>query len=60
MKLSELLRKNDVAYKTLKPKIERLSENEILDLMINTPDFIQRPTVEKGNIAILARPPRKD
>lgn len=56
MKPSELLRKNDVAYKTIKSLIEGLNENEILDLMINTPDLVQRPIVEKGNKAILARP----
>lgn len=59
MKPSELLRKNDEAYKKLKSKIEKLSEGEILDLMINIPDLVQRPIVEKGNKAVLARPPEK-
>lgn len=59
MKPSELLRKNDAAYKKLKSKIEKLNEDEILDLMINNPDLVQRPIVEKGNKAILARPPEK-
>lgn len=59
LKPSELLRKNDDAYKKLKTKIERLSEDEILNLMINNPDLIQRPIVEKGKKAILARPPEK-
>jgi arsenate reductase len=53
---SELLRKNDEAYKKLKSKIEKLSEDEILDLMLNNPDLIQRPIIEMGNKAILARP----
>jgi arsenate reductase len=57
MKPSELLRKNDEAYKELKSKIGELSEDEILDLMIVNPDLVQRPIVEKGNKAILARPP---
>ncbi len=57
MKASELLRKNEEAYKKLKPKIEKLSEEEILDQMIKNPDLVQRPIVEKGNKAILARPP---
>lgn len=56
MKPSELLRKNDGAYKKLKTKIENLSENEILELMTKNPDLVQRPIVEKGNRAILARP----
>jgi len=59
MKPSALLRKNDEAYKKLKAKIEQLSEEEILNLMINNPNLVQRPIVEKGNNAILARPPEK-
>ncbi|BDQ03424.1 MAG: arsenate reductase [Ignavibacterium sp.] len=59
MKPSELLRKNDDAYRKLKAKIEKLSEDEILSLMIENPDLVQRPIVEVGNKAILARPPEK-
>lgn len=59
LKPSELLRKNDDVYKKLKTKIEKLSEDEILNLMINNPDLIQRPIVEKGKKAILARPPER-
>lgn len=59
MKPSELLRKNDEAYKKMKNKIEKLSEDEILNLMIENPDLVQRPIIEIGNKAILARPPEK-
>lgn len=59
MKPSELLRKNDAAYKKLKSEIEKLTEDEILDIMVINPDLVQRPIVEKGNKAILARPPEK-
>lgn len=59
MRPSELLRKNDDAYKNLKSKIEKLSEDEILDLMVKNPNLVQRPIVEKGDIAILARPPER-
>lgn len=59
MKPSELLRKNDEAYKKLKSKITQLTEDEILNLMIKNPDLVQRPIVEKGNRAILARPPER-
>lgn len=59
MKPSELLRKNDDAYKELKLKIENLSEQGILNLMIENPNLVQRPIVEKGERAILARPPEK-
>jgi arsenate reductase len=59
MKPSELLRKNDESYKELKTKIEKISEEEILNLMIENPDLVQRPIVEKGDKAILARPPER-
>lgn len=59
IKPSELLRTKDKAYKKLKSKIDKLSEEEIIDLMIRNPDLIQRPIVEKGNKAILARPPER-
>ncbi len=59
MKPSELLRKNDEAYKKLKSKIEKLSEEAIINLMIDNPDLIQRPIVERGSKAILARPPER-
>jgi len=59
MEPSELLRKNEQAYKNLKIKEKKFSEDQILDLMIKHPDLVQRPIVEKGEKAILARPPEK-
>lgn len=59
LKPSELLRKNEDVYKKLQPKIQSLHENEILKLMIKNPDLVQRPIVERGNKAILARPAEK-
>jgi arsenate reductase len=52
----ELLRTREDIYKTLKLSGENLSEDEIVDLMVKHPDLIQRPIVEKGTRAILARP----
>lgn len=59
MRASELLRKNEEAYKNLNPAARNLSEEEVLDLLAKNPDLIQRPIVEKGAKAILARPPEK-
>jgi len=59
MKPSEILRKNEKVYKDLKFKEKHYTENQILDLMIKHPDLVQRPIVEKGSKAILARPPEK-
>ncbi|MGE5681995.1 MAG: ArsC/Spx/MgsR family protein [Bacillota bacterium] len=59
MKPSELLRKNEQAYKDLNLKENQYSEDQILELMLNNPDLVQRPIVEKGQKAILARPAEK-
>lgn len=59
MKPSELLRKNEKVYKELKIKEKNLTEDQILNMMIKHPDLVQRPIIEKGNKAILARPPER-
>jgi arsenate reductase len=59
MKPSEILRKNEKVYKDLKFREKNYTENQILELMIKYPDLVQRPIVEKGNKAILARPPER-
>ena len=51
-----LLRAKEEIYKKLKLSEKELSEDQILDLMVKHPDLIQRPIVEKGSKAILARP----
>ena len=51
-----LLRKSEPLYKELKLSEKELSEDEMLGLMTKYPDLIQRPIVEKGAQAILARP----
>ena len=53
---AELLRKKEDIYKKLKLAGKKLGEDEIVDLMVKHPDLIQRPIVEKGPKAILARP----
>lgn len=59
MKPSELLRKNEKAYKELDMKNNNYTEAQILDLMIKNHDLIQRPIIEMGDKAILARPPER-
>ena len=56
MQPSELLRKNEKAYKELDLKNKKYSETQILDLMISDHNLIQRPIVEKGEKAVLGRP----
>jgi len=56
LKPSELLRKNEDVYKKLKTQISSSTEEEILDLLVQNPDLVQRPIVEVKDKAILARP----
>ena len=56
MKARDLLRTKEEIYKKLKLAERDLSDDEIVDLMVKHPDLIQRPIVEKGSRAILARP----
>jgi len=56
MKPRDLLRTKEAVYKELKLAERDLSDGQIIDLMVEHPDLIQRPIVEKGARAILARP----
>jgi arsenate reductase len=52
----ELLRTKEPVYAELSLAHRELSDDELIDLMVKYPDLIQRPIVEKGKKAILARP----
>ena len=56
LKPRALLRTKETIYKTLKLGERELSDEQIVDLMVEHPDLIQRPIVEKGARAVLARP----
>lgn len=51
-----LLRRNEPIYKELGLSEREVSDAELIDLMALHPDLIQRPIVERGPRAILARP----
>ncbi|MGQ0667059.1 MAG: arsenate reductase (glutaredoxin) [Nitrospiraceae bacterium] len=52
----EVLRTKEEIYHELGLAKKILPDDELLDLMVKYPDLIQRPIVEKGERAILARP----
>ena len=56
MSARELLRTKEEIYKKLRLGERELTDDQIIDLMVAHPDLIQRPIVEKGARAILARP----
>jgi arsenate reductase len=52
----DLLRTKEDIYRKLRLGERDLTDSQIIDLMVQHPDLIQRPIVEKGSRAILARP----
>ena len=58
MKLAprDLLRTSEPVYRELDLKRRTLTDDEIIELMVEHPDLIQRPIVERGRRAALGRP----
>jgi arsenate reductase len=58
MKLTprDLLRTSEPIYKELGLRTGEFRDDEIISLMVEHPDLIQRPIVERGNRAVLGRP----
>jgi arsenate reductase (glutaredoxin) len=56
LKPRELLRKSEPVYKELGLANGEFSDNELIELMVEHPDLLQRPIVERGERAVLGRP----
>jgi len=56
LKPRELLRKSEPVYKELGLGEDKFSDSELIGLMIEHPDLLQRPIVERGDRAVLGRP----
>ena len=56
LKPRDLLRKSEAVYKELGLAEDRFSDNELIGLMVEHPDLLQRPIVERGDRAVLGRP----
>ena len=54
MKPSDLVRKKEAIYKEL--GLKDASEDELLNDMVQNPKLIERPIVDNGKIAVVARP----
>ena len=52
----DLLRTSEPVYKELGLARDEFSDAEIISLMVENPDLIQRPIVERGDRAVLGRP----
>ena len=55
----ELLRTGEALYKELGLGRRELSDDELIRLMADHPDLLQRPIVERGGRAVLGRPTEK-
>ena len=56
LKPRELLRKSEPVYKELGLADGEFSDSELIALMVQHPDLLQRPIVERGDRAVLGRP----
>jgi arsenate reductase len=54
---ADLLRKGEQVYRDLGLAKREVSDEELIRLMVENPDLIQRPIVVRGEKAVLARPP---
>jgi len=52
----ELLRTSEPIYRQLQLGTGKFSDAELISLMVEHPDLIQRPIVERGDRAVLGRP----
>jgi arsenate reductase (glutaredoxin) len=59
IKPRELLRTNEPVYRELGLAKDEFTDAEIISLMIEYPDLIQRPIIERGDRAVLGRPTDK-
>lgn len=54
----ELVRKNEAIWKE-NYKGKQLSDDEIIEAMVNNPKLIERPIIINGNKAVIGRPTEK-
>ena len=55
----ELLRTKEPLYRELNPERRELGHDEAIALMVEHPELMQRPIVERGERAVLGRPVEK-
>ena len=56
LKPRDILRSSEPVYRELGLGKGEFTDDEIISLMIEHPDLIQRPIIERGNRAVLGRP----
>jgi|ERR1700741_2131866 len=56
LKPRDVLRKSEPIYKELGLAADKFSDSELVAMMVEHPDLLQRPIVERGDRAVLGRP----
>lgn len=59
MRATELLRRHDPVFGELKLGEKEITDDEAMRLMLEYPDLIERPILERGDKAIVGRPPER-
>jgi arsenate reductase (glutaredoxin) len=59
MRPHDALRTKEPAYAELGLGDRDVSDDELIELMAERPELLQRPIVERGDRAVLARPPER-
>ena len=55
----DVLRSDEPLVNSLKLNERKLLDEELIKIMVDNPDLIQRPIVVRGNEAVLCRPPER-
>src|SRR5215213_3168505 len=55
----DALRTREAAYSELGLADREMGDDELIELMADHPELLQRPIVERGERAVLARPPER-
>ncbi len=53
----DIIRKGEEAYKSMELANPELSDDQLLDAIVQHPKLLERPIVVKGSKAIIGRPP---
>jgi arsenate reductase len=53
----DMLRSDEQLAHSMNLAARNLSDDELIDIMVENPDLIQRPIVVRGDQAVLCRPP---
>ena len=57
LSVRDMLRSGEQVARSLNLAGRNLSDDELIDIMVENPDLIQRPIVVRGDKAVLCRPP---